>query len=1047
MMRPHGSSAGHRAGALVAALIVALASAASAFEYDFGDGRGIQVHGAYEMQLRTLSDGYRAGRWYLSQFSHILNVEAELDIAPDGFLFFDYVTGFVRVEGRINCVFKNACGPDVNYSLYGNGADRQKRNFRDGQRRGYSGTIDRPEDRERIHNNQGELVDFTGLLPFGELTDVGADPDILAEVTAPFIDARFAARKIDHDNPRGPRYLPQGPWQTSYDLENIGTTDDVRNFTNPADPDLTDDDHRGGLLLRPWLPSLYAPSNALVEEADEFDSFDQKFSENDMFFNHGASQDEGELKEAYLDLEMFDSRLWLRLGKQSIVWGKTELFRTTDQLNPQDIAISSLPSLEESRISLWSARGVWSFYNVGPFEDVRLEGAVILDDFEPTDLGFCGEPYTPFLVCGKNFGLFAHGVLGTGLAGEERPPNWWDDPSGLEFGARLEWRWNRFSFAIVDFWGYSDFPYVDRINTFERAVDPKTGRPLDSRGHGYDTRGIGDPTVDDIEYLSLRDQADFLGDDALAASYQGYVDARDDLRTQAKDFNSGNRQIFDFICGLTVGIASAALENPAVDEACIIDVLNNVSDLGLTGNVPTSAADALTMILAGSGAGSFLGAILAGGTEVPLIRLNQDLDDRPADYNPANPPTCNDGFFNLIAGADSPCLSDYLTDEQEALLGCGPFYGSNCDKHGIDLYNAEFSVLGQRLPNIEPDAPVGSRVFFEDGRRNYKILRGARRLTDPRWNPRFDGCVRPDPGPGNRISAKESLCTGARTQDLYSMGFDSELEALSQNFVNLLAALSSATGGDDECVIDDPATCQLVRAVAAISGVQRPEISARRNAQFGRRDFVYHGGGEAVLKYNKRNVLGFSMDFAEDVTKTNWSFEFTWIENERFGSLVTESGNERVDLYNFTVSIDRATFINFLNPNRTFFFNTQWFMRVVEDWDDDRYSADGPVTVLGTFTVATAYFQDRLAPAVTVVHDFSSASGGVISQISYRYTEAFSIAFGMATFYGGPRRQPIPYYPLAIGNEAPPYNQRAKYQGLSAISERDEFFMRLRYTF
>jgi hypothetical protein len=484
-----------------------------------------------------------------------------------------------------------------------------------------------------------------------------------------------------------------------------------------------------------------------------------------------------------------------------------------------------------------------------------------------------------------------------------------------------------------------------------------------------------------------------------------------------------------------------------VEEACIIDILNNVQDLGLTGPVPTSAADALTMVLAGSGAGTLLGTLLAGGTPVTLFRLNQDFNDRPADYNPINPPTCNAGFFQAVASPDSPCLSDYLTDEQEALLGCGPFYGTNCDKHGIDLFNAEFSVLGQRLPNIEPEAPVGSRVFTKNGRRNYKILRGARRLTDPQWNPAFDGCVRPDPGAGNRISEKEALCNDPATSDLFSQGFDSELEALSQNFVNLLAALSSATGGDDECVIDDPATCSLVRAVAAISGVQRPEVSARRNAKFGRRDFLYHGGGEAVLKYNKRNVLGFSMDFAEDVTKTNWSFEFTWIENERFGSLVTPSGNEKVDLYNFTVSVDRATFINFLNANRTFFFNSQWFVRLVENWDDDRYAADGPVTVLGTFTVATAYFQDRLSPAVTVVHDISSASGGVISQISYRYTEAFSISFGMAAFYGGPRRQPIGRYPLAIGNEAPPYNQRVKYQGLSAISERDEFFMRLRYTF
>ena len=90
-----------------------------------------------------------------------------------------------------------------------------------------------------------------------------------------------------------------------------------------------------------------------------------------MWNRGGSQQDEKEFKEGYLDMEFFDSRLWIRAGKQNIVWGKTELFRTTDQFNPVDLALASLPSLEESRIALWSVRGVWSFYDVGPLEDVR----------------------------------------------------------------------------------------------------------------------------------------------------------------------------------------------------------------------------------------------------------------------------------------------------------------------------------------------------------------------------------------------------------------------------------------------------------------------------------------------------------------------------------------------------------------------------------------------------------------------------------------------------------------------------------------------------
>src|SRR4030095_6491423 len=111
-------------------------------------------------------------------------------------------------------------------------------------------------------------------------------------------------------------------------------------------------------------------------------------SERERGGTRGASQQRTkELKEAYVDLETLDHRLWMRLGVPNIVWGKTEIFRTTDQFNPQDLALSSLPTLEESRIALWSARAVYSLYDVGPLQDVRLEVAANTHRFAPGDLG------------------------------------------------------------------------------------------------------------------------------------------------------------------------------------------------------------------------------------------------------------------------------------------------------------------------------------------------------------------------------------------------------------------------------------------------------------------------------------------------------------------------------------------------------------------------------------------------------------------------------------------------------------------------------------
>ncbi|MBW2667440.1 MAG: hypothetical protein JRE13_14210, partial [Deltaproteobacteria bacterium] len=201
---------------------------------------------------------------------------------------------------------------------------------------------------------------------------------------------------------------------------------------------------------------LYIPSPGLLNymaDGGDFDKHDFNIDETERTWNRGASQqDNKELKEAYVDMEFLDSRLWIRAGLQNIVWGKTELFRTTDQFNPVDIALSGpLAGLEESRIALWSARAVYSFYNVGPLDDVRFEFAVNLDDFEPIDLGACGEPYTINVVCGIPTGLFFHGLLGIGIAGVDRPDAFWDDSKGLEYGGRIEWRWDRFSFALTDF--------------------------------------------------------------------------------------------------------------------------------------------------------------------------------------------------------------------------------------------------------------------------------------------------------------------------------------------------------------------------------------------------------------------------------------------------------------------------------------------------------------------------------------------------------------------------------------------------------------------
>jgi hypothetical protein len=1304
---------------------------------------------------------------------------------------------------------------------------------------------------------------------------------------------------------------------------------------------------------------LYYPTNGLkraINSGDLEPSWLLNLDENNRAWNRGFSQkNEKELKEAYLDIEMLDSRLWLRIGRQQIVWGKTELFRTTDQFNPTDVGLASLPSLEESRIALWAFRSVYSLYEVGPLEDVRLEFAFNFDQVSPSDLGACGEPYVVNLVCSANFGAFAHGLTGIGVAGVDIPDAPWSGFRGWELGARIEFRWDRFSFAISDYWGYDDFPYLERISSFERNVDPTTGRPRamasrnpcvysdtagslvydlpgegpadpsraltanrPARGRavvGHDpgclrpgvsdrTRTFGSPSTvnnvfrssqeriaavanpDSPLFINLFDprrnprqttlnarfdpalvavneagQAlEFGTNEPLSLSDQTtpgdiplFAFAEQVQPGNALDAHPANLQFFGFICTATVGFSSL---DPT---ACAQTVFGSTALASEDSPGIGGVSRVLALVLGGAPGALLISYPLAGAT-LPVVSLSRDSDtpvqffrgtlfDTPSlrgsrsaqegivintydtdgqrvgqnivdindgvlstalkpfgrtepsplfAFNPYGPnPRPRDFFFEpdangnfgggvspLLPGAvwlgaaetivpfyasctyndfrgnlrncdqdykvgagDPDTLNDRLSAQQEALLGCGPFWGTGCDEQGIDLLNMDASVLLQSFPGLdgtasrpgqgqfssggqwrtdglEPGARVmtlnsdqAGRAFFnfscantngdvcDNGQPNSEgffepiplpgeflldnelIARGRpTRYAQPGTLPfvvqnatfngageRVDytcttsdiggrdtdilpGCrskwkdqVGRDDGQGNQVgtlnlfgidlecrrAAQSAVANGgdlgdprciagtpenvaiiqglshlseiekqaliARPRggiflggdenfradprswsisidgDPDRLGFDgfgaytgrtdrvrneivfrtpeiifispgapagtiqpntangaghpftgqpwaNELAAFSWNFLSLLVASSGgytnnlhdpdkplATGlfgqagnplafatydpidpenatfvanirnieaeidaldaGDPAqlqqiraleadarmeaaktkpiCSFITPQTCETVAAIMGIAGQKRNTIAAGGNGRFGRRTFVWHGGGEVVIKFNKRNVLGFGMDFAEDYTKSNWGVEATWIQGIPTGDPNEFDGNSKTDTFNLTLSMDRPTFINFLNPNRTFFITTQWFFQYRDGYHADM-NFNGAWNVLGIVAINTGYFQDRLLPSLLAVYDVMSASGAIIPQVTYRFNENFSATVGIAGFWGRTERAR-----MGINEIGPPGNRTngsLQYNntvptGLALVRERDEVFMRLRYTF
>jgi len=1089
---------GARCFSAVFSLAVLAVLAAPAAAIEFWNDR-IAIHGFYGQQIRSIIEGYQwqNNSWDLTQWYHVLNLEIEADIAPEGFGPFDLISAFGRVEVRYDCVWTRGCGIFGTADTYGDRARRLPERLLEGRRSGYT--------LQHYNGDQRRYREFTNPSQLSyNLRDIPTpDRKPLTFAYIPGVSALSASKGADGmlgtaDDPFPYYTAYMDPKKCLFGVHKTWGSDDLNGQQNlPHTPGceiipnapmadkanplragdlnpLTGTGGSGALPLRPaplldfgprkgrgevaqgvWLPNYKV---AEMLRKDEFGSFDQNFTQNELEWNHGASQqDEKELKELYVDMELFDSRLWLRLGKQNIVWGKTELFRTTDQFNPQDLAIASLPSLEESRIALWALRAVWSFYNVGPLEDVRLEVAMNYDEFEPTDIGRCGEPYAPLPVCDKTYGLMAHGFVQDAIAGEVRPPNPWDSWSGIEVGGRLEWRYDRFSFAVTDFYGYNDGAYIDPIFSYSRNVDPISGRPRWGMTTGPCRTGKEASCLTASNALELH-SANQMQFHFICATSIGFIDL-DSTACGQTIFNSQNPALVggDITSSSpTISVAfgaSFAGQDPNASAAFTGGGLF----LALAAYGPASQAQVAAMTAGNNG--------LPAGAITPLVPLAMD----PNDGAMANHPI---GFQNLFTQFG---LSRFLTDEQEALLGCGPFYGTNCDIDGLDLMNMEASATIQSWPFFDGTFTNGAGTWLTTDSSKPQpgttgFVRGGPVCTRYEGGKTFilPGCR----GPGDygySINVDGSTngpdVVGAvfqRVHPFTGQQWSSEMAIVSWNMLMSFAALSFPEDPnhpkDDEfapndpfrpnaCSFAAPQYCSNPAAYNSIIGARRSTINAGGNGQFGRRDFIWHGGGDLALRYQKRNVLGFSMDFAEDFSKSNWGFEFTWIEGLPFSDSNSWEATTQADTLNLTLSVDRPTFVNFLNQNRTLFFNSQWFFQYVKGYERG-FTSNGPFNMLATFTVTTGYFQDRLLPGFTIVYDFGSQSGAGLASVTYRFTENFSSTVGMAGFFGHYQTKTPGLWTSALGNRV----GRGAYQlfvenGLSPVRERDELYLTLRYTF
>lgn len=102
------------------------------------------------------------------------------------------------------------------------------------------------------------------------------------------------------------------------------------------------------------------------------------------------------IRELYVDFDYnFDNGhiLSTRLGKQQVIWGRTDLFRVLDVINPVDFSRNNIyDELEDIRIPMWIVK---SDYRMGAgdiFDDLNVSFVWNFDRFRPHNIGQCGSP-------------------------------------------------------------------------------------------------------------------------------------------------------------------------------------------------------------------------------------------------------------------------------------------------------------------------------------------------------------------------------------------------------------------------------------------------------------------------------------------------------------------------------------------------------------------------------------------------------------------------------------------------------------------------------
>jgi uncharacterized protein DUF1302 len=227
-------------------------------------------------------------------------------------------------------------------------------------------------------------------------------------------------------------------------------------------------------------------------------------TENELRFPE-FTDDLGVLREIYIDATMpFDNgdEINFRVGRQQIVWGRTDLFRVLDVVNPNDFSIQNIyEELEDSRVPLGIFSAEYRAGGTGAFDDLNFQLIWNFEKFRPNNLGQGGQPYNILLAgdlfralgnCWQNgctVSNFATGLVPGGNLSTDFPahmigirnvnlPKWKADQGGF----RIEGVFKSVGFSFNVLSSYSQLPSlrggIPTTNGFVGTTIPAAGCPV-----------------------------------------------------------------------------------------------------------------------------------------------------------------------------------------------------------------------------------------------------------------------------------------------------------------------------------------------------------------------------------------------------------------------------------------------------------------------------------------------------------------------------------------------------------------------------------------